>query len=119
MKAPHFQHLHLVDATKSIKVGDYANLQVNAAVRKALSRNHSVEHLIQHALQTVISSTIKQEGAYKSAEKVTFDFQYPHKLTDEQIEKVEKYINELINKAAPVTTHHMTLEEAKQFGAIA
>jgi alanyl-tRNA synthetase len=109
----------LIDTNKQIKVGDDAALQVNVEIRKALSRNHSVEHLIQHALQTVISHTIKQEGAYKSAEKVTFDFQYPHKLTDEQLEKVEKYINELINKAAPVTTHHMTLEEAKQFGAIA
>jgi alanyl-tRNA synthetase len=119
IKAPNGQHLHLVKPNILIKTGDKVDLFVDEQNRVSSSRNHSAEHLIQHALQTVVSKTIKQEGAFKSAEKVSFDFQYPNKLTDEQLEQVEKQINEYIKLAVNIKTHHMTLDEAKKFGAIA
>jgi alanyl-tRNA synthetase len=109
----------LVNIDETIKVGDKVDLLVDAFTRMSLSRNHSAEHLIQHALQVVVDKSIKQEGAFKSPEKVTFDFQYPQKLTNEQLESVENQINEYIKLAVNVKTHHMTIDEAKQFGAIA
>jgi alanyl-tRNA synthetase len=119
IKAPNGQHLHLVKTDIIIKTGDKIDLLVNEQNRISLARNHSVEHLIQRALQTIISKTIKQEGAFKSAEKVSFDFQYANKLTDKQLEHVEDQINKYIKLAVDIKTHHMTLDEAKKFGAIA
>jgi alanyl-tRNA synthetase len=119
IKTPNSQHLHLINIDKTIKVGDKANLLVDPTSRISLSRNHSSEHLIQHALQVVVDKSIKQEGAFKSPEKVTLDFQYSEKLTDKQLENVENEINGYIKLAVNVKTHHMTIDEAKQFGAIA
>jgi alanyl-tRNA synthetase len=120
IKGPNGQHFHLVDlGNDKLVLNEICTLHANLDIRKRISRNHSVEHLIQHALQTVIDKSIRQEGAFKSADKVTFDFQYHHKLTDEQIIKVQAEVNKYINQALPVETHLMYLDEAKQSGAIA
>jgi alanyl-tRNA synthetase len=103
----------------SLRIGDVCGLDIDELIRLNIARNHSVEHLIQKALQTVIDPIIRQEGAFKSAQKVTFDFRYAQKLSDEQIIKLQDEVNKYINQATPVDTKLMTLEEAKQFGAIA
>jgi alanyl-tRNA synthetase len=66
-----------------------------------------------------ISNTIKQEGAFKSSEKLTFDFSLNHKLSDEEIDIIEKGVNELINSDIQVETKLTNLEQAKQMGAVA
>lgn len=119
IKGPNGQHFHKIKPTRTLSVGDEYELCIDSDVRLKTSRNHSVEHLIQQALQTVIDKSIRQEGAFKSAEKVTFDFQYHNKLTNEQIIKVQNEVNKYIAQAHPVKTCMMDLEEAKQNGAIA
>ncbi|GHU32100.1 hypothetical protein FACS1894166_04780 [Bacilli bacterium] len=119
IKAPGRQHLHLINATKTIKIGDGAHLIIDQLNRLNSSRNHSVEHLIQHALQTVIDKNIKQEGAFKSAEKVSFDYHYHVKLSDQQIAQVQAKVNEYIKDGFKVQTKIMSLDEAKKAGAIA
>ncbi|GHU26343.1 hypothetical protein FACS1894152_0770 [Bacilli bacterium] len=113
------QHLHLINASQTIKIGDGAHLIVDKQNRLDSSRNHSTEHLIQHALQTVIDKNIKQEGAFKSADKVSFDYHYHAKLTDEQIAQVQAKVNEYIQLGLEVQTKIMSLEAAKKAGAIA
>lgn len=117
IKAPNGQHLHLVEVNKPIKIGDKFNLQIDVKNRKLCSCNHSCEHLLQKALQTSISDLIHQEGAYKSAQKLTFDFSYQSKLSDEQLIKVEQKVNEYIKSNAKVTTKLMNLEDAKKMHA--
>jgi alanyl-tRNA synthetase len=119
LKGPNLQHFHLIEPKQPIKIGTDAHLIVDPQIRDAASKNHSVEHLLQHALQTVIDKNIKQEGAFKSADKLSFDFILPNKLTPEQIKLVQKQVNEYIHQALPITTNLQTLAEAKQSGAIA
>ena len=117
IKAPNGQHLHLIETKKQIKIGDQLDLQININNRKLTSCNHSCEHLLQKAFQSSVSELIHQEGAYKSAKKVTFDFSYPSKLSDEQLIKVEDKVNEYIKSNAKVTTKLMSLEDAKKMHA--
>lgn len=120
IKGPNGQHFHLFDTNGGeITIGEKGNLYVDQEARLNSARNHSVEHLIQHALQTVIDSTIRQEGAFKSPEKVTFDYQYRSKLTTEQIIKVQDEVNKYIHQELPVDTKLLHLEDAKKEGAIA
>jgi len=117
IKAPNGQHLHLIEINKPIKIGDKVDLQIDVTNRKLTSCNHSCEHLLQKAFQVSISDSIHQEGAFKSAKKLTFDFSYQSKLTDEELLKVEQKVNEYIKSNAKVTTKLMSLEDAKKIHA--
>ena len=117
IKAPNGQHLHLINTQNKIAVDDVADLFVDKLNRKLTSCNHSCEHLLQKALQTIVSDSIRQEGASKNSQRLTFDFSYQSKLTNEQLAEVENKINEFINSKQEVVTKMMTLEDAKKMHA--
>ena len=117
IKSPNGQHLHLISTQNKIAVGDVADLFTDKLNRKLTSCNHSCEHLLQKALQTVVSDSIHQEGASKNSQRLTFDFSYQSKLTNEQLSEVENKINEFINSKQEVVTKMMTLEDAKKMHA--
>jgi alanyl-tRNA synthetase len=120
VKGPNFQHFICIDTkANEITVGDVALQIVDKQFRLNVARNHTSEHLIQYILQTKINKNIKQEGAFKSNEKVTFDFKYENKINEQQISLIELSINDLINSNIEVKTKLQTLDEAKKEGAIA
>ena len=59
----------------------------------------------------------KQKGSNITVDRLRFDFSHPEKMTKEQLEEVEKIVNEKIAEDLPVTCQEMTLEEAKKSGA--
>ena len=118
IKAPNFQHVHHVEDA-DLTLGEIVHLAINVDDRIRVTRHHSVEHLLQSSLKRNISQTIKQEGAFKSPDKVTFDFQHHQKLTDDQLQMVEDWINDAIEQSIPIEVLNMTLEEAQQSGATA
>ena len=118
IKAPNLQHIHHV-INANLKLNEVVELKINKADRTKNMAHHSSEHLLQAALVKFISNNIKQQGAFKSPQKVTFDFQHPDKLTDEQLEQVENWINDIIKQEIPVEILSMTLDEAKEAHAAA
>ncbi|MCQ2747979.1 MAG: hypothetical protein MJ223_01775 [Mycoplasmoidaceae bacterium] len=62
--------------------------------KKIIQATHTCEHMMQAALQQTVSKEIKQMGALKNHHKLTYDFQYSQKLTDDQLIKVENLIND-------------------------
>lgn len=79
---------------------------------------HTATHLLHAALRHVLGDHVEQKGSNITAERLRFDFNHPDKLTPEQIEAVEKYVNEAIASDAKVTCETVTVEEAKERGAI-
>lgn len=79
---------------------------------------HTAAHLLLAALRNVLGNHITQKGSNITAERLRFDFSHPDKLTDEQKNKVERLVNEAINKNLPISFEEMTLEEAKEKGAM-
>ena len=79
---------------------------------------HTATHLLHKALQIVLGEHATQKGSNITAERLRFDFAHPQKVTKEQLEQVEKIVNEQINRNLPVTCEEMTLEEAKKSGAM-
>lgn len=118
IKAPNLQHVHHI-LNANIKIGETVDLKINKTDRIKNMAHHSSEHLLQAALKKFVSSNIKQQGAFKSPQKVTFDFQYHEKLNDEKLEEIENWINESIKKEIPVEVLMMTLEDAKKANAAA
>ena len=116
IKGPNLQHIHHVKSA-NLKLGDICNLKIDNINRDSLTRNHSVEHLIHASLTKLIDKNLKQEGAFKSAEKVTFDFQYHLKLTDDQLKMIEDEINNIIEQSIKTDVLECSLEEAQKIGA--
>lgn len=79
---------------------------------------HTATHLLNAALRKVLGQHVYQKGSNITAERLRFDFTHNKKMTDEEKQKVEELINEAIKKDLPVTVEEMTVEEAKEKGAI-
>jgi alanyl-tRNA synthetase len=78
---------------------------------------HTATHLLNEALRRVVDPTIHQMGSNITAERLRFDFNYNSKLTDEQVSKIEEWVNMVINQHADVSFETMSVEEAKRLGA--
>ena len=102
-----------------IKIGDAVTLEVDAKNRALTERNHSATHLLQKALRTVLGSHVEQAGSFVNADRLRFDFTHFSPLSDDEIARVEKIVNEKIAQDLPVVTKVMSMEEAKKTGAMA
>ncbi len=79
---------------------------------------HTATHLLHQALRTVLGNHVEQRGSNINAERMRFDFVHPDKMTLEEISKVEDLVNQQIAAKLPMTWQEMTVEEAKNKGAI-
>ncbi len=84
-----------------------------------VTKFHTATHLLHQALRDVLGEHVHQVGSNITAERLRFDFTHPEKLTEEQIKKVEKIVNQKIKEDLPVKMETMTLEEAKKKSALA
>ncbi len=86
---------------------------------EATAKLHSATHLLGYALRKVLGDEgIAQKGSNITPERLRFDFNFPRPLTPEEIEKVEKVVNEEIAAATPIVCEEMTVDKARATGAI-
>ncbi len=78
---------------------------------------HTATHLLNEALRQVVDKNIHQKGSNITPERLRFDFNRNEKLTDEQVKKVEEWVNGAIAEAADVSIEIMSVEQAKAAGA--
>jgi len=119
-KAPNKQFMHHVEMLYgSVHVGDSFELMPDFSRRAVICKNHSSCHLLQAALQKEISKDVHQAGSFVSDEEMRFDFTLDRKLTKEELNKIEKDVNEFILKAVPCSTAILDKDEAVATGAMA
>ncbi len=85
---------------------------------EATTKLHTATHLLHAALHKVLGDHAKQRGSNITAERLRFDFTHPDKMTTEQLEQVEKFVNDAIETDVPINYENMTVNEAKKAGAI-
>lgn len=119
-KAPNGQYLHHVKVSKGeLHIGDTLKLFINKEDRRMMKANHSSVHLLQAALIKVLGSHIAQAGSYVCKDYARFDFSHYEKVSREQLNEVEALVNSYIAAQLPITTQVLSIEEAKNTGAIA
>ena len=79
---------------------------------------HTATHLLHEALRRVLGPHVGQRGSNITAERLRFDFAHPDRLTDEQLARVERMVNEQIERDLEVTWAEMSVDEASEQGAI-
>jgi alanyl-tRNA synthetase len=81
-------------------------------------RYHTATHLLHAALRHVLGPHVFQKGSNITQERLRFDFSHPKPMTPEEIAAVERWVQETIDAAIPVSCETMTLPEAQARGAI-
>ena len=103
----------------TITVGEKVNLQVQPEKRLLTARNHTATHLLHKALKKVLGSHVEQAGSHVNDKRLRFDFTHFSALTPEELQQVEKNVNEEIARALKVEAEVMSLDGAKDKGAVA
>jgi alanyl-tRNA synthetase len=83
-----------------------------------VTKLHTATHLLLAALRKVLGEHVYQKGSNITAERLRLDFSHKEKMTAEQIKKVEDAVNEVILRDLPVNCNEMSLEKAKEIGAM-
>ncbi|XFA99540.1 alanine--tRNA ligase [Candidatus Izemoplasma sp. B36] len=119
-KLPNGQFLH---KTKETVLPDIEGLKVTASVDKEKRRlteyNHSATHLMFYALRQKLGNHVSQQGSFVNEEGLRFDFNHYESLSDSDILEIETMVKDMINNDFKAVTHVVSVDEAKEKGAIA
>jgi len=113
-------HVHYGKVEKgSLKINQSVNLEIDVNRRNNARAYHSATHLLHEALRRTLGKHVTQKGSLVSPEKLRFDFSHNKPIEKKEIEKIEKYVNDMVNSAGEVKTRIMTPKEAVKKGALA
>ncbi|WP_072223786.1 alanine--tRNA ligase [Campylobacter jejuni] len=112
-------NLSFIKAGEELKVGDIVHARIDTEKREQIARHHSATHLLHHALREILGSHVSQAGSLVESNKLRFDFTHHKVLSKEELESIEKRVNEMIINSSEAILENMPLEEAKKSGAIA
>lgn len=110
--------IHFTDSLPKT-ISNKVQANINSTARNNTTLHHSATHLLHAALRQVLGKHVAQKGSLVNQEQLRFDFSHFAKMTPEEINAVEKIVNEKIKENIPVVIKEMNKEEAIQFGAMA
>jgi alanyl-tRNA synthetase len=110
---------HVGRAEGALKPGAAVRASVDREARAATRRNHTATHLLHLALREALGTHVVQQGSYVGPDRLRFDFSHPKAVAQDELERIEKRVNELVLVNAPLSTSLESLEAAKERGALA
>ena len=111
---------HRVRVTKgSLRRDEIVTAEVDTEIRNATRRNHTATHLLHAALRAVLGTHVKQAGSLVAPDRLRFDFVHFQPVTREELDRIERIVNEQIYRNTPVQTEVRSTEEAIAAGAMA
>ena len=113
-------HIHIGKLIKgSISTGDTLDLKIDSKRRTNIRAYHSATHLLHEALRRILGKHVMQKGSYVGPDKLRFDFSHMKIIEKKEIEKIEKFVNDMVQSKSEVRTRLMTPKEAVNEGALA
>jgi alanyl-tRNA synthetase len=103
----------------SIKLDQDVELKIDVKRRNDTRAYHSATHLLHESLRRVLGDHVTQKGSLVEPERLRFDFSHMKPISNEEVGKIENYVNEMVQKKSEVKTRIMTPKEAVENGALA
>mgnify|MGYP001321396657 FL=1 len=103
----------------SVSVGQNINLEIDKIKRKNSKANHSATHLLHESLRRTLGKHVMQKGSLVSPERLRFDFSHSKPIENQEIAKINKIVNDIVEGSSDVQTRIMTPKEAVSMGALA
>ena len=102
-----------------IKINDSVELKIDVERRENIRAYHSATHLLHESLRRVLGTHVTQKGSLVEADRLRFDFSHMKPITPEEIDKIESFVNSMVETKSNVKTRLMTPKEAVDNGALA
>lgn len=100
-----------------MEAGKKVRCVVDKERRKILMRHHDAVHVVNGATKKILGNHVNQAGAEKDVDKARLDITHYEALTDEEIEKIEKLANNIVDKNVGIRKHQLKRSEAeRRFG---
>ncbi|MCZ8061488.1 alanine--tRNA ligase [Silanimonas sp.] len=113
-------HAHLGRVSAGgLAIGDRVSARVDDERRQDVVLNHSATHLLHAALRTVLGEHVTQKGSLVAPDRLRFDFSHFSAVTPQQLATIESMVNAEVRRNAEAEVHHMGMQEALDFGAMA
>ena len=111
--------VHKIHPLAPLAEGQTLVARVDRPLREATMRNHTATHLMHAALRQVLGTHVKQAGSVVEPGRLRFDFTHYTAMTPQEVEEVERLVNEQVLANTEVNTDVMDLDQALQTGAMA
>ena len=111
--------VHRVHALTPLREGGEVIARVDQPLRESTMRNHTATHLMHAARRQVLGTHVKQAGSVVEPGRLRFDFTHYAALTPQELEEVERLVNEQVLANTEVCTDVMDLDKALETGAMA
>ncbi|WP_024868145.1 alanine--tRNA ligase [Pseudoxanthomonas suwonensis] len=106
-------------AEGSLKIGDVLSGSVDASRRANTVLNHSATHLLHGALRGLLGTHVAQKGSLVAPDRLRFDFSHFQPVAAEELERIERMVNDEVRANHPVVIQQMGIQEALDMGAMA
>ncbi|MGD8440983.1 MAG: alanine--tRNA ligase, partial [Holophagae bacterium] len=111
-------HLVEVDEGRLVK-GSTVTARVAEDPRRDTQRNHTATHLLHAALRRVLGDAAQQAGSLVEPDRLRFDFSWDRPVSFDELQEIERLVNEQILRNRPLDKRFMAQDEARQIGAMA
>jgi alanyl-tRNA synthetase len=109
----------LAAESAALREGMTLRASVDARLRAATALNHSATHLLHAALREELGDHVQQKGSLVAPDRLRFDFAHFEAVSSEQLQRIERRVNEQIRGNATAETREMSYDEAVAEGAMA
>ena len=113
-----FLHAGTVESG-TLRVGDAVTARIDVDRRARIRRHHSATHLLHGALREVLGTHVEQRGSLVDDERLRFDFSHEGPVGDDEMRRIERWIDRQVRANHPCETIETDMDEARRMGAMA
>ncbi len=114
----YFLHMGILEQGELV-VGEALGCNVDNSLRQPIALNHSATHLMHAALRNILGTHVQQKGSLVSPRYLRFDFSHNQPLSESELRQIETMVNQQILANAEVGKQVMSMDDAKEKGAMA
>ena len=105
--------------TGEMKINDVVEMKIDTDRRDNLKAYHSATHLLHESLRRTLGKHVMQKGSLVAPDRLRFDFSHMKPISNEELETIDKLVNQYVENNTEITTRIMTPKAAIEKGALA